>query len=279
MSNYNLKTPMTPPWFLNFNVDHQEKEKKYIKKFESWINSLNNSDALTYMEMFPEPKGWLGFYKNSKEKDTYMDNKLVWNTKGMPKYDLNYVKNKYLEDEKLKYIFFWGHQNSYDGKINKSCFSQWWMADFKVDNYVYNSMEQYMMAEKARLFNDNEILSEILKSTQPKHIKSLGRKVKNFKEEEWVKWRHTIIVRGNFHKFTQNRSLLDFIVCTKNRILVEASPLDAIWGIKMAEDEKEIENPYKWKGLNLLGFALMEVRDEIISITKNIDKLEISDVE
>jgi len=135
-------------------------------------------------------------------------------------------------------------------------------------------MEQYMMAEKARIFGDEEILEEILKNKNPKQIKALGRKVRNFDEEVWKKKRYSIILNGNYAKFIQNKELRRFLVETKNRVLVEASPYDKIWGIGMAADDENVENPLQWKGQNLLGFALMEVREEIIRVCKNYDKLD-----
>ena len=75
--------------------------------------------------------------------------------------------------------------------------------------------------------------------------------------------RFDIVVKGNLLKFSQNEHLKEFLVNTGNRILVEASPTDRIWGIGMQQGEPGIEAPKKWNGLNLLGFALMEVRDEL----------------
>jgi ribA/ribD-fused uncharacterized protein len=68
---------------------------------------------------------------------------------------------------------------------------------------------------------------------------------------------------GNFHKFSQNEELKIFLMSTGDRILVEASPVDVIWGNGMAADDQNIYDPEKWRGLNLLGFALMEARDMI----------------
>ncbi|AKA69712.1 NADAR family protein [Clostridium scatologenes] len=180
------------------------------------------------------------------------------------KYTIDSLKQDFQKGKRIKYLFFWGHQPSTDGSITKTCLSQWWKANFVIDGYTYCCMEQYMMAEKARLFKDNETLDEIMKSSHPKQMKTLGRKVKNFDEELWIKSRYSIIVKGNDAKFTQNENLKEFLIQTKDRVLVEASPYDRIWGIGMSKDDYNIENPLYWKGLNLLGFALMEVRDKIL---------------
>lgn len=167
-------------------------------------------------------------------------------------------------DTKNMFLFFWGHQVSKDGIITKTCFSQWWISPFTVDGIVYETAEHWMMAKKAELFNDMEIKDKILSVKSPAEAKKLGREVRNYSDEVWLKERYEIVKKGNFHKFNQNEDLKTFLLQTNNRIIVEASPVDPIWGIGMASDHKDIENPLKWRGLNLLGFALMEVRDELV---------------
>lgn len=165
-----------------------------------------------------------------------------------------------------KFLFFWGHQPSKDGTITKTCFSQWWISPFVVDGITYKTAEHWMMAKKAELFNDNEILEKIIQVNSPAEAKKLGREVRNYVDSVWLENRYEIVKQGNFYKFSQNLDLKEFLLNTKDRILVEASPVDAIWGIGMAGDHKDVLNPEKWRGLNLLGFALMEVRDELREI-------------
>jgi ribA/ribD-fused uncharacterized protein len=124
-------------------------------------------------------------------------------------------------------------------------------------------MEQYMMAEKARLFNDEEILEKIMKSKLPIIMQELGGTVRNFDENEWDKSKYAIIIKGSYAKFSQNENLRQFLIGTKEMVLVYEAPQDKIWGVGMYDD-KCIENPLKWEGANLLGFALMEVRDILI---------------
>lgn len=167
------------------------------------------------------------------------------------------------ENPQNKYLFFWGHQPNKDGSISKTCFSQWWLSSFVVDNVTYKTAEHWMMAKKAELFGDKAILEKIIHANSPAEAKKLGREVKNYVDTVWLENRYEIVRQGNFHKFSQNAALKEFLVHTNERILVEASPVDPIWGIVMAADHKDAPNPEKWKGLNLLGFALMEVRDEL----------------
>lgn len=164
-------------------------------------------------------------------------------------------------DNKSKFLFFWGHQKSKDGSITKTCFSQWWGSPFTVDGVVYKTAEHWMMAKKAELFQDDEMVAKIVAAKSAAEAKDLGRQVKNFSELIWNEKRFEIVVEGNFHKFSQNEELKAFLVDTKKRVLVEASPVDKIWGIGLTAESDKAENPLQWNGLNLLGFALMEVRD------------------
>lgn len=179
------------------------------------------------------------------------------------KYSNKWLIEKYQAKERLKYLFFWGHQPSKDGSITQSCFSQWWIAPIEVDRKLYRSAEHWMMAKKAELFNDIAIEQQILLVKSPAEAKKLGRKVKNFDPIKWDEEKFNIVVEGNFYKFSQHAELKDFLLNTNERILVEASPVDKIWGIGMAADNQHIENPLLWKGENLLGYALMEVRDKL----------------
>jgi len=179
------------------------------------------------------------------------------------KYNIEQLIENQSAGKSNNFLFFWGHQASKDGSITKTCFSQWWLSPFTTDGIEYPTAEHWMMAKKAVLFEDNEILAKILQVKSPAEAKKLGRKVRNYQEEVWLANRYEIVKEGNLHKFSQNKALKDFLLNTADSIIVEASPVDSIWGIGMATDNKDIENPAKWKGLNLLGFALMEVRDEL----------------
>lgn len=164
------------------------------------------------------------------------------------------------EGNKVKYLFFWGHTTKDDSVVGKECLSQWYESSFEIDGIHYPTAEHYMMAEKARLFSDNEALKKILKSKHSGDAKKLGRTVKGYQEDVWKKNRFDIVVRGNQAKFSQNEKLKEFLINTNDRVLVEASPHDRIWGIGIGASSPNAEMPAKWSGLNLLGFTLMEVR-------------------
>ena len=183
------------------------------------------------------------------------------------KYSVENLIQENRDWHKDDFIFFWGHKKG--KKIGKTCFSQWYEIEFEVDGHRYNCAEQYMMAQKAWIFKDYEIFGKILDSTDPKEIKALGREVKNFDSKIWNQHKFGIVVKGNLAKFGHNPELKDFLLSTGNKIIVEASPYDKVWGIGMKDGTHGIDNPGNWKGENLLGFALMEVRDELRDKIKN----------
>lgn len=180
--------------------------------------------------------------------------------------DENFLKDfieKVEQNNQFKYLYFWGHTAKKADVIDKSCLSQWFPAAFQQDGIEYLTAEHYMMAQKAKLFNDLDIFQEIIQAQTPNEAKKLGRMVRGYTETLWLRRRFKIVVEGNIAKFSQHHELKKFLQSTHNDILVEASPLDSIWGIGMAEDHLDIENLKQWKGLNLLGFALMEVRKSL----------------
>ena len=160
------------------------------------------------------------------------------------------------------FVFFWGHV-ARAGKQMKACLSQWFPCSFLVDDIYYNCAEQFMMAEKARLFHDEDVLQKIMQAYDPMEQKKLGRRVQGYNDALWKEHCFDTVVRGNIAKFSQNEKLRDFLLSTGDKILVEASPKDVVWGIGLDEESPDAINPRKWPGKNLLGFALMEVRDKV----------------
>lgn len=178
-------------------------------------------------------------------------------------YNKQWLINELKAKPKLKYVYFWGHTPKVQGQVDNACFSQWYDSPFVADNVTYPTAEHYMMAQKALLFDDKEIFNQIIQSKHPKQAKDLGRQVKHFDEKIWNEHRFEIVAQGNIAKFGQHPALKAYLLGTGDRILIEASPVDKIWGVGLAKDDDKIHNPLNWQGLNLLGFALMQVRDEL----------------
>lgn len=168
------------------------------------------------------------------------------------------------------HVFFYGDKPN---KISVHIFSQWYPIPFteyfgndletKLD---YCSTEQYMMAHKALLFGDALNYEKIMNTTNPAAIKKYGRLIKGFDPDTWDDCKLDIVTKGNRLKFNQNAPLLSRLMETGNKILVEASPYDAIWGIGLSANQAISMHPSQWPGSNLLGQALMTVRDEHIKL-------------
>ena len=156
------------------------------------------------------------------------------------------------------FLFFWK-----EAALDPGCLSQFWPAPFVVDGVTYPAAEYWMMAEKARLFGDAGALDAVLRAPTPAAAKAAGRAVAGFSEPAWAAVRFRTVVAGNVAKFTQNEDLGRYLASTGSRVLVEASPLDRVWGIGLTEDDERARSPSRWRGGNLLGFALMEVRERL----------------
>ena len=136
--------------------------------------------------------------------------------------------------------------------------------------FAFHNCEQYMMFQKASLFKDDRIKHKIIQEHNPKNIKKLGREVKNFNKETWNRYKEFIVYQGNLLKFSSNEDLKEKLLSTGNKVLIETSPFDSVYGIgldyygrSLNKQQFDLFNVDDWQGSNLLGFALMQVRDEL----------------
>lgn len=141
--------------------------------------------------------------------------------------------------------------------------SNWYLSDFELEGIRFSSLEQYMMYQKAKCFNDEEIIERILETDDPSTIKALGRKVSNFNSSHWNGVRQIIVYEGLMAKFSQNEDLKQRLLETGDSVLAECAVSDRIWGIGLSMDD-DISDISKWRGQNLLGYALMMVREHLI---------------
>ena len=155
----------------------------------------------------------------------------------------------------VKYTFFYGN----------TPFSQWHPSVFIIDDIAFNCAEQWMMYSKAWLFGDDASAKAILAATDPKVQKQLGRDVVGYVEAMWVEVRERIVKAGNRAKFTQNPDMLQALLDTAGTVLVEASPYDVVWGIGFRKSDPLAQDPRNWRGLNLLGKVLTELRAELMA--------------
>jgi len=154
-----------------------------------------------------------------------------------------------------KFIFFWG-----------GTYSQWCPSTFEIVGVKYNCCEQYMMAQKALLFNDIESHKMIMYATSPRDQKAFGRRVKGFDKDKWEAVCREIVYDANYAKFTQNPAMMAELLATGDREIVEASPEDKIWGIGLHENDARVHDKSQWQGTNWLGEAIMQVREKLRTI-------------
>lgn len=150
------------------------------------------------------------------------------------------------------HIYFWGSE-----------LSNWYMCTFQYKGHTFYNSEQAYMWEKALYFNDDSTANKILQEPDPKKNKKLGREVINFNADEWSKVCFDIMVNVNVAKYSSSLTLKTLLLGTKPKTLVEASPLDNIWGIGLHWENDLVLDEKNWKGQNLLGKALMEVRNKL----------------
>jgi ribA/ribD-fused uncharacterized protein len=175
--------------------------------------------------------------------------------------EFNFLHNKIAnaDFDYDEYEFFWS---------NDSPFSQWHKVNFQLNDVEYSSAEQFMMAKKAELFGDTEIKDQILSTNNVRKQKQLGRQIRNFNEEIWNNCKIKIVYIANNLKFTQNEKLKTKLMETKGKYIVEASPVDTIWGIGIGPDDPRRFNREKWRGQNLLGKILTQLREDMLKMKK-----------
>ncbi|MDR1540596.1 MAG: NADAR family protein [Clostridiales bacterium] len=266
-----LNPLMAPPWIFPEAepCTLENPSEGYASEFKQWFKALNETEAASFKKMFPQPAPWPSFYDGPHGLPMDMRGVAQWTPGGEAKYTRQALVNTLGGRELADITCFWKPQP----KVNSSCLGQWQPSIFKVNGRVYTCAEQYMMAEKARIFEDEEMLAKIMASKSPKNMKALGRKVKSYDDAVWDKVKHSVALNGNWLKFTQNEKMKEYLLKTGDSVLIEASPFDKIWGVGMSEMDPLIKNPALWNGCNLLGFALMEVRDELMKVFKNCGRL------
>lgn len=160
-------------------------------------------------------------------------------------------------------LLFYGHAPAPDGRIGPGCLSQWWPAPFVVDGCRFATAEHFMMWRKAVLFGDDAAAARVLEVGDPREAKAVGRAVAGFDSTVWDERRLDAVVDGNLAKFGQHGDLAAYLLGTGERVLAEASPRDRVWGIGLGASNPRAVDPAQWRGRNLLGLALMRVRDRL----------------
>lgn len=141
--------------------------------------------------------------------------------------------------------------------------SNWHLSNFTVAGVEYSSLEQYMMYRKALCFKDETIAAEILATDDVAKIKALGRRVSNYNDHVWNGMRQVIVYEGLLAKFSQNEECRKALLATGDALLVECAVKDRIWAVGLSMTDPKRLDPKQWQGQNLLGYALMLVREKL----------------
>ena len=141
--------------------------------------------------------------------------------------------------------------------------SNWYPSHFSISGIEYSSMEQYMMHQKALLFRDKIIADRMMKTDDVAEIKQLGRLVAGYNDHVWNGVRQIVVYNGLLAKFSQNDELKEKLLATKDSVLAECAVNDRIWGIGLSMSDPNRNDISMWKGQNLLGYALMMVREPL----------------
>ena len=141
--------------------------------------------------------------------------------------------------------------------------SNWYPSPFTLDGVAFSSMEQYMMYRKAVCFGDDKVAAQILVTEDVAEIKTLGRLVSGYDESLWNGVRQIVVYEGLLAKFSQNSELWEQLKKTGSAVLAECAVKDRIWGIGLSMRDPDKLDRAKWQGQNLLGYALMMVREKL----------------
>ena len=167
------------------------------------------------------------------------------------------------QGQRFQFRPFYGHTPRADGALSDAVFSQWYASPFTHEGVRYATAEHFMMAAKARLFGDDEVTRRILADDDPAKVKALGREVRGYDDARWEAARFDAVTLGSLAKFRSTPALRAYLLGTGDDVLVEAAPGDQIWGIGLGRQDPLVSQPEKWRGRNLLGFALMRAREQL----------------
>ena len=145
-------------------------------------------------------------------------------------------------------------------------FCQWASSPIVVDGIRYNCAEQYMMAKKALLFGDGEAYLAIMATSNPAEQKRIGRTVRGFRREVWDVVSRDVVARASLAKFTSTPRLYRELLATEGHTMVEASPTDDVWGVKLYENDPAVHDRSRWRGTNWLGQVLTDLREHLLAV-------------
>lgn len=169
--------------------------------------------------------------------------------------DKKMAEKLYIGNREEEAYFFYRPNEPY------GCFSNWYKSPFTVNGIRFNTAEQYIMYQKCIIFGDKEAAADMLAANSPREQKAIGRRARGYIHKVWEGIRQMVAVKGLYAKFSQNEDLKKILLATGNAYIVETTENDRIWACGLSLDDNNRFYADRWHGQNILGFALMEVRD------------------
>ncbi|MBB1509960.1 NADAR family protein [Tessaracoccus sp. MC1756] len=180
-------------------------------------------------------------------------------------YSVSELRTAFAAGAGLDLLLFHGHVPEHPGQVDNGCLSEHYPAPFESDGELFRTVEHYIAWRKATLFGDKHSAQRVLRAEAPTTARAIGRTVRPFNDEVWKSHRFDVAVAANVAKFAADPQLADHLRSTGRSVLVNASPIDRVWGIGLSADDPAAQDPTRWPGLNIQGFALMEARRRLLS--------------
>lgn len=259
-------------------IDEQEKPFESLDNFRRRLLTYHWSEVWTYVDEWSrQPSQMAGICKKEDKAFVYYwdlsryggDEYVIIQYDDVLQKDIEHLldNENIMDTYKDYYAYFLNYTKNGFEVFSQATdiLSQWYKCAFADENGVrYRFTEQYMMAQKAKLFDEQDSYNKIMSKKDPKIIKELGRNVKNFDQSIWDANKIDIVFTANRLKFTQNAELREYLISTENRYIVEANPNDTVWASGLMADDPSIFDPPSYKGENLLGKILMHIRDVLV---------------
>lgn len=263
----------------------------YVKQFNQWYATLTVEARQKYQNMFPEPKVWHGYYAlwdnqlgndeiafQPYQKPEHWQNAItLWSDLATAKYDLAVFQKQIELGKHFRYFYFDErllddmHGNQTPAYFSPHFFTP--ISDYHAD---YANLDQYIVGQKMAIFEPKDgesIRDKIALLRTAEDVQRANEKIKNFNQAIWNIHEYSVLLNGNYQKFHQNEKLRDLLLATHHQILVYATD-DLHLGVGLHQGEQQILDPLQWRGKNLLGFALMEVRDELARVWQFADIID-----
>lgn len=253
ISKGHIPADMDDRWFF-----YREGEKLYVHRswsgFCIFIIELNPTTDVHTIIVNRDPKQ---YNSDDLDDDIRLVNDLLdwW---ACPNFDELTINNRI-----CKAIYFHKPEEPY------GFLSNWYPSTFELDGLTFSSVEQYIMYKKCMQFGDREAANAVMATHSPAKQQAIARKAKGYNDVVWKGLRQPVAMRGLFEKFKQSPNLLEQLLETRDSYLVECAVSDRSWacGISLYDDARF--NLANWKGSNILGFALMEVREMLACSTSS----------